>query len=77
MQGYEPALGTRDQRGVGSIFFTYKEFLHRREDLNTLRKVATVQLESIMILIVFHPLTPRKPRNDLWGGGEGAILIPG
>lgn len=30
-----------------------------------------------MPLIVFHPLRPRNPRSYSWGGGEGAILIPG
>lgn len=60
-----------------SIFFIYKKLLHRYEDLNTLRKVLTVQFESIMILIIFNPLRPRHPRNSLQGGEEGDILMPG
>lgn len=60
-----------------STFFMYKKFLHRCEDLNTLRKVLTIQFESILILIIFYPLRPRNPRNSLWGGEEGDILIPG
>lgn len=48
----------------------------RCEDLNTPRKAERVQQESEQMLILFHPLWPRNPRNSSGRGGEGDTLIP-
>lgn len=51
------STGTAGTRGgVTSTFFTYNEILHKREDLNTEKEVETIQYESILILIILHPL---------------------
>lgn len=71
------STGTAGTRGGVTSTFTYNEILHKREDLNTVKGVETIQYESILILIILHPLRPRNPSNSSWRGGEGDILIPG
>lgn len=40
-----------ESEGMESTFFAYNQILHRHEDLETLRKVKTIQNESIVIMI--------------------------